>query len=609
MKEKIIKQISVASAITLMVSNLLPTFIYASNTTKDSIGSINQEDDGINIGIDKTQNQKTTYSEDIEDNGNQSADVYVSQASTFCVFIPKTIILDGKVNEEGVNKANYIVRVSEYSNIGGLETIDVIPDKEFTLSQLGKNDIKATIIQDKEQWKYNEIAIYGNGEISTIEMSAGSWNGQFNFNIFLHTSFIKVEAFDENGVDLEASAKEIKGERKEELLNSLVDTGMISNKEDVDLLIDVNSNDFNNIANTIFEVSKIAKEGEQVAILHFDEITQEWEYIGTETVNEECKVTANFTSFSPVAFVKVKEDGSFENIEQYVEIELNTSNYYWTRLPKSGNVIIPETFTYQDVKYKIIGIGGALFYRCTGLTNITIPKSVKYIGSQVFEGCTGLTKIEIPDSVTTMGTSVFNECTNLSEVKLPNNLKTIDTFTFYKCKNLKSIEFPDSVTTIGEGAFKETGLINIVIPKNITTLYNYAFSDCSNVETIDIPETVTNMGNWVFYQTTGVATINCNIRNSGYTNLGAFYETNFTKVIIKESVSSIGGCAFYGCKSLKEIIIPTSVKSIGQNAFESCSSLSKINYKGTINEWNFISFENYWNYSCPATIVYNYVEE
>ena len=185
---KITKTLSIASATTLMLSNLLPLFTYAESTTKDSIGSINMEDDGITIGVDKTQEQKTLYSEEIENEGSQGADVYVSQASTFGVFIPKVLILDGKKNDERINKANYVVSISETSNFAGQEKILVIPEKEFTLSQLGKDDIQATITQDKEEWLHNEIDVKGNGEVITNDLSAGSWKGIFYFNIELESN-------------------------------------------------------------------------------------------------------------------------------------------------------------------------------------------------------------------------------------------------------------------------------------------------------------------------------------------------------------------------------------------------------------------------------------
>ena len=193
-KNKRLKTLSMVMAMVLTISNVLPLFTYAESITKNSIGSINMEDDGITIGVDETQSQKTTYSEELEilteEDQTQGADVYVSQASTFGVFIPKVLTLDGKKNDEGLNKANYLVSLSETSNFAGNEKIKVVPEDSFVLHQLGKDDIQATVVQDKVEWLHNEIDIKGNGEVTATGMSAGSWNGVFFFNIKLESSNI-----------------------------------------------------------------------------------------------------------------------------------------------------------------------------------------------------------------------------------------------------------------------------------------------------------------------------------------------------------------------------------------------------------------------------------
>ena len=54
------------------------------------------------------------------------------------------------------------------------------------------------------------------------------------------------------------------------------------------------------------------------------------------------------------------------------------------------------------------------------------------------------------------------------------------------------------------------------------------------------------------------------------------YTGNETKVVIPDSVTVIGGGAFWGCESLKEITIPDSVTEIGGHAFYYCLSLKEI---------------------------------
>ena len=57
------------------------------------------------------------------------------------------------------------------------------------------------------------------------------------------------------------------------------------------------------------------------------------------------------------------------------------------------------------------------------------------------------------------------------------------------------------------------------------------------------------------------------------TNTGAFKNnTTLTSVRIENGVQGLGALAFLGCKSLSKVVIPESVTSIGENAFYNCAS-------------------------------------
>ena len=61
---------------------------------------------------------------------------------------------------------------------------------------------------------------------------------------------------------------------------------------------------------------------------------------------------------------------------------------------------------------------------------------------------------------------------------------------------------------------------------------------------------------------------------------------------ITYSVTSIGGYAFYGCKSLTSVVIPNSVTSIGDSAFEGCTGLTSVvipNSVTTIGRYAFLN--------------------
>ncbi len=203
----------------------------------------------------------------------------------------------------------------------------------------------------------------------------------------------------------------------------------------------------------------------------------------------------------------------------------------------SGEVIIPQSVTFQGNTYIVTSIGYSAFLYCTGLTSITIPNSVTTIGENAFFCCAGLTEVTIPESVTSIGSWAFSSCTSLTEVIIPN-----------------------SVTSIGERAFSNcTGLTSITIPNSVTTIGENAFFCCAGLTEVTIPESVTSIGSWAFSS--------C---------------TSLTEVIIPNSVTTIGRQAFHGCTSLTEVTIGESVTSIGDLAFLSCTSLETIKSYATI---------------------------
>ena len=79
-----------------------------------------------------------------------------------------------------------------------------------------------------------------------------------------------------------------------------------------------------------------------------------------------------------------------------------------------------------------------------------------------------------------------------------------------------------------------------------------------------------------------------------------------TSVVIPDSVTTIGGLAFYYCSSLTSVVIPDSVTSIGSSAFENCTSWMNVYYKGTAEEWAEIEIGDN-DYLSPANRYY-YIE-
>ena len=94
----------------------------------------------------------------------------------------------------------------------------------------------------------------------------------------------------------------------------------------------------------------------------------------------------------------------------YYDISGTTAKVTRGGVKYSGDIVIPESITYNGSKYSVTSIGEMAFDGCRGLTSITIPNSVTSIGDFAFSYCYGLTSVTIPNSVTSIGESAFEGC-------------------------------------------------------------------------------------------------------------------------------------------------------------------------------------------------------
>ena len=243
----------------------------------------------------------------------------------------------------------------------------------------------------------------------------------------------------------------------------------------------------------------------------------------------------------------------------------------------SGNVVIPSSITYQGKNYPVTSIRYDAFHGCSGLTSITIPKSVTSIGSEAFEYCSGLTSVTIPEGVTSIGSSAFSGCSGLTSITIPEGVTSIGSSAFSSCRGLTSVTIPKSAINIGSSAFSGcSSLTSITIPERVTSIGIGAFSGCSGLTTIIVEE-----GNPKYDSRDNCKAIietSTNILINGCKN-----------TVVPNSVTSIEQYAFSECSGLKAINIPESVTNIGRSAFSKCNALNKV-IVSNIAAWCNISF-------------------
>ena len=241
------------------------------------------------------------------------------------------------------------------------------------------------------------------------------------------------------------------------------------------------------------------------------------------------------------------------------------------------------------MKFIAITIAAFLAALCMGLviakrSNLTfvIPREIngKPVRELTVEFLNGFPnaklakKIVIPNSVTSIGDLAFAGCENLTSVEIPNSVTSIEENAFYGCKSLTSVKIPDSVTSIGEFAFRGCeNLTSVEIPNSITHIEFFAFpSSCRVVRRQSSLGKKDSMTFVIPHEIDGKPVRELTVEFFNGSPNAKWAE----KIVIPDSVTSIGDLAFAGCESLTSVEIPDSVTSIGDYAFSGCNKLKTI---------------------------------
>lgn len=229
----------------------------------------------------------------------------------------------------------------------------------------------------------------------------------------------------------------------------------------------------------------------------------------------------------------------------------------------AGDVVIPETVTYNGTTYTVTALGANAFKDNKTMTSLSLPKTINKLGNYCLMTTTKLTSLTLPAAITTIGDGAFNGC-GLSTITLPANVSSLGKAVFSYSSKLTTInvDAANQTYTSYDGVlynkaktqllFAGGGITSVNIATTCQTIGQYAFNGCASLTAVSFPPSVKTVGYYAFNL----------CQKLGQIDLG--------------SVEKLDVSAFDRCYPIVELTIPATMKTISNDAFSDCSKIAKI---------------------------------
>ena len=148
---------------------------------------------------------------------------------------------------------------------------------------------------------------------------------------------------------------------------------------------------------------------------------------------------------------------------------------------------------------------------------------------------------------------------------------------------------------------------DLIIDSSIISIDDYSLIE-TGLTSVIIPDSVTYIGECAFYSCQQLTRVKLSNNITAVSSYLFRYCNKLTSIEIPNNVTSIESCAFEGCSSLKDVKLSNSLVTIGSGAFADCSSLNAITLPDsltTIEESAFIRCSSLSRINIPANVSNN----
>lgn len=159
-----------------------------------------------------------------------------------------------------------------------------------------------------------------------------------------------------------------------------------------------------------------------------------------------------------------------------------------------GDVVIPESVTYNGLEYQVTSISDYAFVDCYDMKSIVLPDAITFIGASAFSGCMSLNELRLPEHLQYIGNYALKDCCRLHGIVIPQGLDSIPDGVFCGCVNIEEIRFPEGIRYIGAGVFEYCNrLESIHFSGTLEEIGNFNLRyfqfDCPNLSNVYIEAT------------------------------------------------------------------------------------------------------------------------
>ena len=222
------------------------------------------------------------------------------------------------------------------------------------------------------------------------------------------------------------------------------------------------------------------------------------------------------------------------------------------------------------------------------ITDITLPKSIKFIEEDTFSDFTNLINVNCDLK--------WYKFFRINSIEIPNGETKLKKEIFYNAKNIKFVNIPKTINEIEESAFENCGIVQLDIPEGVQVIPKNAFKNCKNLIKLKLPKTVINIGKSAFLNCPKLTVENIIILNKNFNGLIK------KELVISSEIKSIYDYLKY--IGIEDITISLNSKFKSEKEAKEFFSQFKYIIKGCFSPeyFDYVEFENLLYYKIPEGI-------